>query len=180
MKLDSNNTRNRLQSRRALGAATCIVLIALVAACTKSPEDITSTATGTIVTNITARATGGGSPFDGTIDEISDLEDLVETAWGDGDLDLHRGHAPIESVLEAFLGITHEEMHIYMEQQDLNLAGVCDTLGFAPENLIESLTASFSTFIREAADKGLIKTDEIPIWTERIRKAFSDRVHWNG
>lgn len=30
----------------------------------------------------------------------SELDDLVETAWGDLSLDLHRGHAPIESVLE--------------------------------------------------------------------------------
>ncbi len=51
---------------------------------------------------------GRGSPFDGTVDAQSDLNALLETAWGDGGLDLHRGHAPIENVLEAFLGISHD------------------------------------------------------------------------
>ena len=71
--------------------------------------------TGEVISNITARGTVGTSPFDGTVDEKSDLDDLVKLAWGDGWLRLHRGHSPIKQVLKAFLGINnHEQMHVLM------------------------------------------------------------------
>jgi len=59
-----------------------------------SHKAIISKASGEVVDNITARGTGGTSPFDGTVDNKSDLDDLVKLAWGDGWLGLHRGHTP--------------------------------------------------------------------------------------
>ena len=135
---------------------------------------------GEILVNITARGKGYGVPFKGTVDRISDLEDLVATASGVGELDLHRGHSPIQSVLEAFLGISHEQMHVYMERDGLNLAGTCQVLGIAPENLIQTLTNSFEPYVDEGVAIGLITQAEKLEWIDRVKNEFRYRVYWNG
>ena len=135
---------------------------------------------GEILTNITARGKGYGVPFKGSVDDVSDLEDLVTTAKGIGGLDLHRGHSPIESVLETFLGISHEQMHVYMERDGLNLAGMCGELGIPPENLIQTLTNSFEPFIDQGLDQGLITEAEKLGWIDQVKSGFHYRVHWKG
>ena len=130
------------------------------------------------LSGITARAVGGDSPFGGEVNQTSDLDDLVSVAWGTERLGLHRGHAPIQNVLEAFLGITHSQMHIFMEEEKMNLADVCRRLGFAPENLVESLAASFAPFVEEGVRNGVIAADEAAAWNEKIRDTFHRRVHW--
>jgi len=135
---------------------------------------------GEILTNITARGKGYGVPFKGKVDQLSDLDDLVATAGGIGGLDLHRGHSPIESVLEAFLGISHEQMHVYMERDRLNLAGTCEALEISPENLIQTLTNSFEPYVDQGVKLGLITNAEKLEWVDRVKSAFRDRVHWSG
>ena len=130
--------------------------------------------------NITARGKGYGVPFKGKVDQISDLEDLVTTANGIGELDLHRGNSPIESVLEEFLGISHEKMHIYMERDGLNLAGTCEVLGILPENLIQTLTNSFVPYVDQGIALGLITQAEKLEWVDRIKTGFHNRVYWKG
>lgn len=149
-------------------------------AATAASDDSADTSSGGVITDMVAPASGGGVSFDGTLDHESDLGDLVETAWGDGSLGLHRGHMPIENVLVAFLGISHEEMHVYMEEQGMNLAAVAEGLGLDPENLIESLTYSFLPYIEQGVDNGVITEDEVDTWTEQVRQAFSDRIYWEG
>jgi hypothetical protein len=102
------------------------------------------------------------------------------TAYGIDGLDLHRGHSPIEAVLETFLGISHQQMHVYMERDGLNLAGTCEALGIEPENLIQTLTHSFEPFVDQGVARGLITQAEKPEWIDRIRAAFHKRVHWTG
>ena len=135
---------------------------------------------GEILTSITARGKGYGVPFKGTVDQISDLEDLVVTAEGVDGLDLHRGHSPIQSVLEAFLGISHQQMHVYMEKDGLNLAGTCEALGMEPENLVQTLTNSFEAYVNQGLAQGLITPSEKHDWIQRIKSAFRKRVHWTG
>jgi len=135
---------------------------------------------GEILVNITARGKGYGVPFRGAVDRISDLEDLVVTAGGIGELDLHRGHSPIQAVLEAFLGISHEQMHVYMERDGLNLAGTCEVLGIMPENLIQTLTNSFEPYVNQGLEKGIITPAERFVWIERVRTEFQSRVYWDG
>ena len=161
------------------------LLICGIIACKDSSSSsptcgISTTATGTIITNLQANGTGGGSPFDGIVNNASDLDALVETAWGDGDLDLRRGHAPIQSVLEAYLGISHAEMHVMMENCNMNLAAVCAVLGFDPENLVETLTASFVPFIEQGVTNGVLTSDKVADWTEQVRTQFRNRVNWEG
>ncbi|MEM7032799.1 MAG: hypothetical protein AAF629_24835 [Chloroflexota bacterium] len=165
---------------KLLNITLVLILCALVVSCAASVESITSSATGDVITNIQAQGTGGGAPFDGTVNEASDLDDLVATAWGVARLGLHRGHAPIESVLEAFLGISHDEMHVLMEDEGMNLAKICEHLGLDPENLVDTLTASFVPFLEEGVENGVISSEEVEIWTERIRAEFSNRVYWEG
>ena len=136
--------------------------------------------TGEILVNITARGKGYGVPFKGKVDQLSDLEDLVTTASGLGELDLHKGHSPIQSVLETFLGISHEQMHVYMERDGLNLAGTCEVLGIPPENLIQTLTNSFEPFVVQGVAQGLITKAEKLEWVDRVKTAFHGRVYWNG
>ena len=165
---------------KTIHTAIALTLVLVVTWCAKSVADITSSSTGEVIVDMTARAAGGGSPFDGSVDQKSDLDDLVATAWGSGWLGLHRGHRPIRSVLEAFLGITHREMHVFMEEQDMNLASVCKHFGFDPENLVETLTASFVPFIEQGVQNGVITEDEVDYWTERVRTEFRNRVYWEG
>ena len=135
---------------------------------------------GEILVNITAKGKGYGVPFKGTVDRVSDLEDLVATASGIGGLDLHRGHSPIQSVLEEFLGISHEQMHIYMERDGLNLAGTCGALGIPPENLIQTLTNSFEPYVDQGVALGIVTPAEKLEWIDRVKTAFHSRVYWNG
>ena len=159
---------------------TIVFTISFFVSCTKSYGEITSSSTGKILTGITARVTGGGSNFDGKVDQKSDLEAIVETAWGEGRLGLHRGHAPFRNVFEAFLGISHDEMHVLMEDFGLNLAGVCQKFGFDPENLVETLTLSVVPHLEEGVANGVITRQDMAIWIDRVRTEFRKRVYWEG
>lgn len=157
-----------------------LILVTTLAACSISAEEITTSATGDVITNIKAQGTGRVAPFDGVVDTEADLDDLLTTAWGDGSLDLHRGHDEIRTVLEAYLGISHDEMHVLMEEEGLNLARICEHFGFDPENLVATLTASFVPFIEEGVENGVVSDDDVELWTERVRTEFSNRVYWEG
>jgi len=141
---------------------------------------ILSNKPGEILVNITASGKGYGVPFKGSVDRLSDLEDLVTTAGGVEGLDLHRGHSPIQSVLEIFLGISHEQMHIYMERDGLNLADTCQVLDVLPENLIQTLTNSVEPYVDQGVAIGLISQEEKLEWIDRIKAAFKKRVFWTG
>ena len=143
-------------------------------------EEITTSASGEVITNLVATATGRVSPFDGEVDSIKDLEDLVQSALGDASLDLHRGHDEIKNVLEPFLGISHEQMHDFMEDENLNLAGICERFGFDPENLLETLKASYAPWIDQATESGLISLSDADNWSEKIADALRLRVYWQG
>ena len=83
-------------------------------------------------------------------------------------------------MLEAFLGISHEQMHVYMERDGLNLAGTCEALGIEPENLVQTLTNSFEPFVDQGAAKGLITQAEKIEWLKRVKTEFHNRVYWSG
>jgi len=153
--------------------------LASAQACAQSPETIKTDASGEVITHVTATASRW-SAFDGQVDEADDLADLVAVAWGNGSLGLHRGHAPIENVLETFLGISHDEMHVLMEDAGLNLYGVCKHLGLPTENLIQSLVNSFRPFVSEGVSNGVITAKEADQWVEQLRAEFSKRVYWTG
>ena len=143
-------------------------------------EEITTSASGEVITNLVATATGRVSPFDGEVDSVEDLEDLVQSALGDASLDLHRGHDEIKNVLEPFLGISHEQMHVLMEEDNLNLAGICERFGFDPENLLKTLEASYAPWINQATESGLISSSDAENWSDKIADALRLRIFWQG
>lgn len=132
-----------------------------------------------VITDIVADASGGRSTFDGTVDEVEDLEALVVDAWGDGGLGLHRGHQQVENVLEAFLGINHDEMHDYMDD-GFNLGDLAVELGRDPDDLVETLTASYAPYVSEGVANGVITEEEAVDWIDLLRTEFNDRVYWDG
>ena len=160
----------------------CLSLVAVLAGCSSeiNAAGITTSSSGEVIMGLTATATGRISPFDGVMDEATDLEDLVTSALGDGSLDLHRGHDEIGNVLEAFLGISHDEMHALMEQENLNLAGVCERFGFDPENLLLTLEDSYSPWISEAVTKGIVSEADAEYWDKAVSEALRVRVYWDG
>jgi hypothetical protein len=133
---------------------------------------------GEVITDLTAPARGHG--FDGTLDSEDDLDALLATACGDGGLDLHRGHQPIENILTVFLGIDHAQLHVYMEEQNMSLAAVAEELGYDPENLIDSLTNSFEEYVQQGIDNGVLTESEAEEFRKDIREQFSNRVNWDG
>ncbi len=157
-----------------------LAIAAAVLACASDSRALTAASPGEVITDMKARATGGGVPFDGEVDSVADLEDLVASAWGVDWLGLHRGHRPIQGVLEAFLGISHDQMHVYMEQQNLNLAGVCNELGYDPDKLVKSLTNSFAPYIDEAVSNGVIPASDAADWKAKVEAQFRRRVYWQG
>lgn len=132
-----------------------------------------------VITDVVADAQGGRSLFDGEVDELSDLDDLVSDAWGDGGLGIHRGHAQIENVLEAFLGIDHDQMHEYMDA-GFNLAALSEEMGLQADALVETLTFSYAPFVEAGVDNGVISEAEAVDWIDAIRTEFSNRVYWQG
>lgn len=165
------------------GTASSEVTTVSTTAPTSQTDSITessATASQEIMTDLIATATGRVSPFDGVVDAPKDLEDLVQSALGDSSLDLHRGHDEIKNVLEAYLGISHEEMHVFMEEEKLNLAGVCQRLGLKPENLLKTLEASYAPWVEKAVTSGVISASDADFWSQEIAEALRVRVYWEG
>ena len=71
-------------------------------------------------------------------------------------------------------------MHVLMEDHELNLAKTCEHFGFEPENLVESLTASFVPLIQQGVENGVIVAGDAEAWTEKVRGEFRRRVYWEG
>jgi hypothetical protein len=111
---------------------------------------------------------------------VDELVALIQEAYGDASLGLHRGHQPVESTLIDFLGITHDEMHVRMETQGQNLAAVATDLGLDPQGLIDELVASWSPAIYTLLTDGTIAQDEADSYLAALTEAFTYRVTWNG
>ncbi|SDC92107.1 hypothetical protein SAMN05660690_2934 [Geodermatophilus telluris] len=124
----------------------------------------------------------GGGP--GGIDVSSvttedQLVELVQEAYGDAGLGLHRGHQPIEDVLDEVLTISHDELHVRMDAGQ-NLAAVAEDLGIDPQTLIDALVAEYSPAIDTLLADGTITQDEADQYRAALEEAFSFRVNWDG
>jgi hypothetical protein len=83
---------------------------------------------------------GGVDPSSVTTED--QLVSLIHEAYGDPGLGLHRGHQPVEEVLNEVLQISHDELHVRMEEQGQNLAAVAEDVGVDPQTLIDALVES--------------------------------------
>lgn len=122
---------------------------------------------------------GGGASVDSAT-STADLADLINEAYGEASLGLHRGHQDVESILIEVLGITHDEMHVRMETQGQNLEAVAVDLGIDAQVLIDTLVASRQTAIDSLLSAGTITDAEAQSYHDVLVDAYTYRVTWNG
>ncbi|MDE0775623.1 MAG: hypothetical protein OSB43_05035 [Nocardioides sp.] len=179
--------------RRSL-AALSLVAVLPFAACGTDAADTAATSGSATSTTTDSTATdqrgpgggpgGPGGPGD-TVDVSSvsseaDLVALVQEAYGDASLGLHRGHQPVEDVLDEVLQISHDELHVRMEEQGQNLAAVATDLGIDPQTLIDALVDSWSPAVDNALAAGSITEDQAAEYLDALEEAFTYRVTWDG
>ncbi|KQT94141.1 hypothetical protein ASG49_04315 [Marmoricola sp. Leaf446] len=179
--------------RRTLAALVITPLLATAAACGVSASDGDTAATGTTTASGTTaqdatdsgRGQGGGQGGPGGTDVSSvttqeQLDALVQEAYGEASLGLHRGHQPIESVLDEVLGITHDELHVRMEEQGQNLAAVAEDLGIDPQTLVDALVELDSPAVDATLAAGNITETQAAAYEDALAEAFSWRISWDG
>ena len=147
-----------------------------------SADASTSTTESTDVRG--GRPAGGAGGPGGSVDVSSvtteeELVALVQDAYGDPSLDLHRGHQPVEDVLDEVLGITHEELHVRMEAGQ-GLAEVAEDLGVDPQELIDGMVAKYGVAIDTLLADGTITQEEADQYRADLEEAFTFRVTWDG
>lgn len=125
---------------------------------------------------------GGGPGMSVDVSSVTTEEELVaviQEAYGDGGLDLHRGHQPVQDVLDEVLAISHDELHVRMDAGQ-NLAAVATDLGIDPQTLVDALVESWSPAVDGALASGAITEDEADAYLAALEEAFTFRVTWDG
>ena len=174
--------------RKTIAAIATAGAISLAAACGVTATDVDSTSggasTGTSSSSTSADGSGsnrrpGGGVDVSSVDTEAELVALIQEAYGDAGLDLHRGHQPVQDVLDEVLTISHDELHVRMNAGQ-NLAAVATDLGIDPQTLIEALVESWSPAIDNALAAGAITEAEATAYRAALTEAFSFRVNWDG
>lgn len=124
-------------------------------------------------------AAGPGGVDPQSVTTVDELVALIQDAYGDAGLGLHRGHQPVESVLNEVLTISHEELHVRMDSGQ-NLAAIAEDLGVGTDALVAALVESWSPAIDNLAESGVITEAEATEYEAALTEAFTFRVTWNG
>lgn len=171
-----------LKKKLAAGAATLLLGISL-AACGGTASETTSTAATTQAAAATTSDARGGGPGGGvdvsSVSSVDELVSLIQEAYGEPSLGLHRGHQDVESTLIEALGISHDEMHVRMDAGQ-NLATIADEVGVDRQELIDALVATRSPAIDALVDSGTITRAEAEAYSEQLVEAYTFRVTWDG
>ena len=175
--------------RKSVAALLLTAVVPIAAACgtTAEASDTTSSSSSTTTDAGTTRTApdGGGRGGPGaSVDPSSvtteeQLVALIQDAYGDGGLGLHRGHQPVEDVLDEVLGISHDELHERMDAGQ-NLATVAEDVGVDPQTLIDALVESWSPAIDDLLANGTITEDQADQYRAALEEAFTFRVTWDG
>lgn len=172
-----------MKIRKMLAVLTVAATVLMGAACGTDTSATTESSTSTSSTDTAGGgAQGGGGPGGTDVSSVSTEEELialVQEAYGDASLDLHRGHQPVQDVLDEVLTISHEELHAHMDTGQ-NLAAVATDIGVDPQTLIDALVASWGTAIDNVLAAGEITEAEAEQYREALTEAFTFRVNWNG
>ena len=169
----------------ALPLSACSAVAADDTASTSSSTTSSSTTASTTGSQTTAMPEGGGGPGGpssidpSSVSSVSELDALIQDAYGDPGLGLHRGHQPVEATLIDVLGISHDEMHVRMDAGQ-NLAAVAEDLGIDPQTLIDALVEQYQPAIDTLESDGTISADEAAEYHDALVEAFTFRVTWNG
>ena len=181
-----------MKIRKLLAAMALLTILPLGAACAADTTEATDTTTSTTTSTTTTDTTGSGTTTNGapqgggpggvdvsSVSTEADLIALVQEAYGDASLDLHRGHQPVQDVLNEVLSVSHEELHVRMESGQ-NLAAVATDIGVDPQTLVDALVESWSSAIDSVLAAGEITEAEAEQYREALEDAFTFRVTWNG
>lgn len=177
----------------ALGLAGVLALAGCTAVATTTPSSETSTSTSSTESTTDSTATdstssdstptmGEGGPGGVDVSSVTTEEQLIELiqeAYGDGGLGLHRGHEPVQDVLDTVLTISHDELHVRMEAGQ-NLSDIAEELGVGTDALVEALVESWSPAIDSLLEAGTITQDEADAYLAALEEAFTFRVTWDG
>jgi hypothetical protein len=182
-----------MKLRTTIAAALLTAVVPIAAACGTTPEaastassstssSVSSTDTGTTVQGTAPEGAPDGGPGGVDVSSVTTEEQLVELiqeAYGDAGLGLHRGHQPVEDVLDE--GLTHSphELHRRMDSGQ-NLAAVAEDIGVDPQDLIDALVESWSPAIDVLLESGAITADEAEQYRAALEEAFTFRVNWDG
>lgn len=194
----------RLRSLRFFAAIAAVSVTTGLAACGASTTGSTSAGSSSntaAVTSTTASSTsstasttdsgstqaaapdGGGGPGGGvdvsSVTTVEQLDALIQEAYGEASLGLHRGHQPVESVLNDTLGISHEELHTRMDAGQ-NLATIADDVGVGSDKLIAALVDSWSPAIDTLEKNGTITAAKADEYRAALKEAFTFKVTWDG
>ncbi|MGY1771193.1 hypothetical protein [Blastococcus sp. SYSU D00813] len=183
-----------MKLRTTLAAVLLTAVVPVAAACgttaeaasttTSASTSSSTTDTGTTAEDTAPQGPAGGTGGPGAVDVSSvtteeQLVELVQEAYGDAGLDLHRGHQPVQDVLDEVLTISHDELHVRMDAGQ-NLAAVAEDLGIDPQTLIDALVESWSPAIDSLLESGVITQDEADQYLAALEEAFTFRVNWDG
>jgi len=177
--------------RTSIAALILTAVVPIAAACGTNTDAASTSSTSGTTTSETTTDTGfaqgapggGGGPGAVDVDSVTteaELIALIQEAYGDGSLDLHRGHQPVQEVLDEVLAISHEELHVRMEEQEQNLAAVAEDIGVDLQTLIDALVVSWSPAIDDLLAAGTITEEEAEQYEEALEEAFTFRVTWDG
>jgi hypothetical protein len=175
--------------RKSLAALGLVAVLSTTAAC--SADALTSSGSSTASTTSSSRAADSGAATGATaggpdavdVSSVSSEEDLValvQEAHGDAGLGLHRGHEPVQDVLDEVLTISHEELHVRMEEQGQNLAAVATGLGVDPQTLVDAVVEAWSPAIDTLLENGTVTQEEADAYRAALEEAFTFRVTWDG
>ena len=189
-----------MKLRKTIAAALLAAVVPIAAACGSTDDSATASSSTSASTSSSASSTDTGTTTEGTaphaapaagmgggpggVDVSSvtteeQLVELIQEAYGDAGLGLHRGHQPVEDVLDEVLTISHDELHVRMDSGQ-NLAAVAEDLDIDPQTLIDALVAKYSPAIDSLLSAGTITEDEADQYDAALEEAFSFRVNWDG
>ena len=149
-----------------------------------SAGNAATTATSTSQASTSEAPTRGGGSGGGASAESATTEaalvDMIQEAYGDASLGLHRGHQDVEGTLTDVLGISHDELHVRMETHGQNLAAVATDLGIDPQRLIDALVDAGSSAIDTVLQNGTITQEQADAYLDELEDAYTFRVTWDG
>jgi hypothetical protein len=177
-----------MKLRKTLAAVLLAAVVPVAAACGTTADAASTTSSTSTTTTDTGTAQAapdgaqGGGPGGVDVSSVISEEQLIELiqdAYGDAGLGLHRGHQPVEDVLDEVLATSHDELHVRMDSGQ-NLAAVAEDIGVDPQDLIDALVESWSPAIDNLLASGTITEDEAEQYRGALEEAFTFRVNWDG
>ena len=178
-----------MKIRKAVAALALAVTLPLTACgITDSSTTATGSTDSSTSTSQTERGQGmpaggrggpGGSVDVSSVTTEEQLVEVIQDAYGDAGLGLHRGHQPVEDVLDEVLGISHDELHVRMDTGQ-NLATIAEELNIDPQKLIDAMAAKYSPAIDTLLTNGTITQEQADQYLSDLKEAFEFRVSWDG